>query len=102
MALIADETISGKIGKAVFAELLSTGESPRAIVEAKGLRQISDPTELQTMIDSVLATNQDMVQQYRDGQTRRFGFLVGQVLKASAGKANPGLVNSLLKKTLDG
>ncbi len=102
VALIADETISGKIGKAVFAELLSSGESPRAIVEAKGLRQISDPAELQTMIDSVLAANQDMVQQYREGQTRRFGFLVGQVLKASAGKANPALVNSLLKKTLDG
>ena len=98
--LISAETISGKIGKQVFSELLRSGTSPNQFVKENNLQQISDPEIIQTLIDQVLLKNPEMLQEYRDGQRSRFGFFVGRVLQSSDGKANPKLVNELLKLAL--
>ena len=100
--LIADNTISGRIAKDVFAEMVASGKTADAIVEEKGLKQVSDTGAIETMIDEVLAANQDKVEEYRGGKDKLFGFFVGQVMKASQGKANPGVVNQLLKSKLSG
>ena len=102
VALISDGTISGRIAKDVFAEMVETGGDPAVIVEEKGLKQVSDSGAIETMIDDVLAANQDKVEEYRGGKDKLFGFFVGQVMKASKGQANPGMVNQLLKSKLDG
>ena len=102
VGLISDGTISGRIAKDVFAEMVETGGDPAAIVEEKGLKQVSDSGAIETMIDGVLAANQDKVEEYRGGKDKLFGFFVGQVMKASKGQANPGMVNQLLKSKLDG
>lgn len=99
--LIADDTISGKIGKAVFEEMLSSSDSPAQIIESKGLVQISDATQLQPIIDAIIESNPNQLGQYLDGKEKLFGFFVGQVMKATQGKANPPLVNQLLKASLD-
>jgi aspartyl-tRNA(Asn)/glutamyl-tRNA(Gln) amidotransferase subunit B len=98
--LIGEGTISGKIAKEVFAIMLESGASPRRIVEEKGLRQVSDTGAIDTAIDQVIAANQDKVAEYRGGKDKLFGFFVGQVMKATGGKANPGLVNDTLKRKL--
>jgi aspartyl-tRNA(Asn)/glutamyl-tRNA(Gln) amidotransferase subunit B len=98
--LIADGTISGRLAKEVFAEMAASGTDPAAIVEAKGLRQVTDATAIAAAIDSVLAANADKVGEYRAGRDKLFGFFVGQVMRATQGKANPALVNELLKKKL--
>jgi len=100
--LIADATISGKIAKEVFAAMLDSGQSPRRIVEDKGLRQVSDSGAIDAAIDAILAANQDKVSEYRSGKEKLFGFFVGQVMKATGGKANPGLVNDTLRRKLAG
>ena len=100
--LISDNTISGRIAKDVFAEMLETGKQPGAIVEAKGLRQVTDTGAIEAAVDAVLAKEQGKVAEYRSGKDKLFGFFVGQVMKATQGKANPGLVNELLKKKLSG
>ena len=100
--LISDNTISGRIAKDVFAEMVETGKAASAIVDEKGLKQVSDTGAIETMIDEILAKNPDMVEQYRSGKDKLFGFFVGQVMKASQGKANPGVVNQLLKSKLSG
>lgn len=98
---IMDEgTISNKIAKQVFEEMVKSGENPTAIVEAKGLTQISDPEKLQPMIDEVIAKNPDNVAKFKAGNTNLFGFFVGQVLKNSGGKANPTVVNALVSEKL--
>lgn len=102
MGLISDGTISGRIAKDVFAEMIETGGDPEAIIEEKGLKQVSDTGAIETMIDEVLANNQDKVDEYRGGKDKLFGFFVGQVMKASKGQANPGVVNQMLKAKLDG
>jgi len=102
VGLIGDGTISGRIAKDVFAEMVETGSSPDAIIEEKGLRQVSDTGAIEAMIDAVLAENADKVAEYRGGKDKLFGFFVGQVMKASGGQANPGMVNQLLKSRLDG
>lgn len=102
VGLIADNTISGRIAKDVFAAMVDTGESPAAIVEAEGLKQVTDTGAIEAMIDEVLAKNEDKVTQYRSGKDKLFGFFVGQVMKASGGKANPGAVNEILKAKLQG
>jgi len=102
VGLISDGTISGRIAKDVFASMVETGESPDKIIEEKGLRQVSDTGEIEVMIDTVLAENTDKVEEYRGGKDKLFGFFVGQVMKASKGQANPGMVNQLLKAKLDG
>lgn len=100
VALMDDETISGKMAKELFAEMLQSGGSPRALVEAKDLRQISDPAQLEPVIDRVIAANPQNLAQYQAGRSNLFGFFVGQVLKETGGKANPRLVNELLQKKL--
>jgi aspartyl-tRNA(Asn)/glutamyl-tRNA(Gln) amidotransferase subunit B len=100
---INDNTISGKIAKTVF-EALWAGEGKDAdeIIESKGLKQVTDTGAIEAMVDEVLANNPDQVQQYRDGKEQLIGFFVGQIMKASKGKANPAQVNELLQKKLNG
>jgi aspartyl-tRNA(Asn)/glutamyl-tRNA(Gln) amidotransferase subunit B len=98
--LISDQTISGKIAKDVFAEMLESGQGAKAIVAAKGLQQITDPAAIEKIVAEVIAANADKVAEYRSGKDKLFGFFVGQVLKASGGKANPDLVNNILKDNL--
>ena len=102
VGLIGDGTISGRIAKDVFAEMIETGADPDAIIEEKGLKQVSDTGAIEAMIDEVIAANMDKVEEYRGGKDKLFGFFVGQVMKASKGQANPGMVNQMLKAKLDG
>jgi len=102
IALIDDGTISGKIAKTVFEEMLASDESPRAIVERKGLVQVSDEGPILAAIEQVLAAHPDKVAELRAGKDKLFGFFVGQVMKATGGKANPPLVNKLLAAKLKG
>ena len=100
---ISDNTISGKIAKTVFEALWKgEGKDADAIIENKGLKQVTDTGAIEAMVDEVLANNPDQVQQYRDGKEQLLGFFVGQIMKASKGKANPAQVNELLKKKLNG
>ena len=98
LRLIADGTLSNTLGKQVFEIMVETGEDPAAIVEARGLKQTSDTGAIEAAIADVMASNADKVADYRGGKDKLFGFFVGQVMKAMAGKANPGIVNDLLKK----
>ncbi len=100
--LILDDTISGKIGKDVFAKMWETAKSPAALVKELGLVQISDPAVIEAAIANVLKANADKVEAYKAGKTQMFGFFVGTVMKALNGKANPGLVNEYLTKALQG
>ncbi|MCA8907879.1 MAG: Asp-tRNA(Asn)/Glu-tRNA(Gln) amidotransferase subunit GatB [Rhodospirillaceae bacterium] len=100
--LIADDTISGRIAKDVFADMLETGRDADAIVEAKGLKQVTDTGAIAAVIDQVLAEQADKVAEYRSGKDKLFGFFVGQTMKKSGGKANPAAVNQILKQKLDG
>lgn len=99
--LIADGTINGKIAKEVFEDMVETGEGPDAIVEKKGLRQVTDTGVIDTAIESVMTKHADKVAEYRSGKDKLFGFFVGQVMKETKGKANPALVNDALKSKLD-
>ncbi|MBG77894.1 MAG: Asp-tRNA(Asn)/Glu-tRNA(Gln) amidotransferase GatCAB subunit B [Alphaproteobacteria bacterium] len=101
VALIQDNTISGKIAKDVFALMYETGKAPDAIVEEKGLKQVTDTGAIEAIIDEVIAENPDNVEKYRSGKDKLFGFFVGQTMKKSQGKANPAIVNEILKKKLD-
>jgi aspartyl-tRNA(Asn)/glutamyl-tRNA(Gln) amidotransferase subunit B len=98
--LIDQGKISGKIAKMIFDGLLDTSESPQRIITARGLEQVSDPASLERSIDQVLTNHAKQVAAYRSGNEKIFGFLVGQVMKASQGKANPHKVNELLKAKL--
>ena len=98
--LIANNTISGRIAKDVFAEMVASGRPAAEIVEKKGLRQVTDTGAIETAIDQVLAQNADKVAEYRSGKEKLFGFFIGQIMKATAGKANPAMLNDLLKKKL--
>ncbi|HEY1857674.1 Asp-tRNA(Asn)/Glu-tRNA(Gln) amidotransferase subunit GatB [Acidocella sp.] len=98
--LISDQTINGRIAKDVFEEMVETGAMPSAIVEAKGLRQVTDTGAIDAAVTAVLAANQDKVAEYKSGKDKLFGFFVGQVMKAMAGKGNPALVNEAVKKQL--
>ena len=102
LALQVDGTISGRIAKDVFEIMLEGGKNPEQIVEEKGLKQVSDTGAIEAMIDEILAANQDKVEQYRGGKDKLFGFFVGQVMKKTQGKANPQVVNQLLRPKLDG
>ena len=99
--LLADKTINGRIAKDVFEEMVETGEDAAAIVEKKGLRQVTDTGAIDLAIDAVLAANADKLAEYRSGKDKLFGFFVGQVMKATAGKGNPALVNEALKAKLN-
>ena len=97
---ISSGIISGRTAKDVFEIMNETGEEPRKIIESKGLQQQSDPKELEKVILKVLDSNKDKVEQFKSGKVKLFGFFVGQVMKLSEGKANPQLVNDILKKKL--
>jgi len=98
--LIKDGTISGKIAKTVFEQMMEGDKDPQKIVEEKGLKQESDPKALEALIDKVIDDNRDKATEYKSGKVKLFGFFVGQVMKVSGGKANPQLVNEILKKKL--
>ncbi|EOT43567.1 Asp-tRNA(Asn)/Glu-tRNA(Gln) amidotransferase subunit GatB [Enterococcus columbae] len=98
--LIVDGTISSKIAKKVFQELIKNGGDPKVIVKEKGLIQLSDPAQLLPMINEVLDNNAQSVEDFKNGKDRAVGFLVGQIMKATKGQANPGVVNQLLQQEL--
>jgi aspartyl-tRNA(Asn)/glutamyl-tRNA(Gln) amidotransferase subunit B len=102
LARIADNTISGKIAKDVFEAMWADGKDADAIIESKGLKQITDTGAIETAIDEVMAKNPGQLADYRSGKDKLFGFFVGQVMKATGGKANPAQLNDLLKKKLAG
>ena len=99
--LILDGTISGKIAKDVFEEMLTSKEPPKSIVEKKGLMQVSDTGAIEKVIDEILANNKEQVEKYRSGKSQVFGFFVGETMKAMKGKANPKVVNEILRKKLE-
>lgn len=102
IARISDNTISGKIAKDAFADMMESGKDADSIIESKGLKQVTDTGAIEAVIDEVIAENPDNVAEYRSGKDKLFGFFVGQVMKKSQGKANPAMVNDLLKSKLDG
>jgi aspartyl-tRNA(Asn)/glutamyl-tRNA(Gln) amidotransferase subunit B len=99
---ISDKTISGKIAKEVFEAMWSGGTDADSVIESKGLRQITDTSAIERAIDEVMARNPGQLMEYRSGKDKLFGFFVGQVMKATQGKANPAQLNELLKKKLGG
>ena len=100
LARIADDTISGKIAKEVFEAMWSEGAAADAVIEARGLKQITDTGAIEQAIDEVMAKSPGQLAEYRAGKDKLFGYFVGQVMKATGGKANPGVVNEILKKKL--
>ena len=98
--MVDDTTISNKIAKQVFEEMVASGKNPAQIVEAKGLVQISDPAIIAAIIDEVIEKNPDNVAKFKDGNKKLLGFFVGQVLKTTGGKANPKIVNELVAQKL--
>ena len=100
LEMIASGRISTKIAKTVFEEMFENGSGPEEIIKEKGLEQISDSGELESIIDEVISSNPGPVQQYREGTKKAIGFLIGQVMARTKGKANPGLVNDIMSKKL--
>lgn len=100
LTLVDQGAVSLKVARDIFPEMYASGKSPAQIVQDKGLTQVSDEGALASIIDEVLKKNPAQVAQFKEGKQQVLGFLVGQVMKASGGKANPGKVNELLKKTL--
>jgi aspartyl-tRNA(Asn)/glutamyl-tRNA(Gln) amidotransferase subunit B len=99
---IVDSTISGKIAKEVFEAMWSERKSADEIIEARGLKQITDSSAIEGVIDAIIAANPKQLAEYRSGKDKLFGFFVGQVQKATGGKANPAQLNDLLKVKLGG
>ncbi|MGE5504686.1 MAG: Asp-tRNA(Asn)/Glu-tRNA(Gln) amidotransferase subunit GatB [Actinomycetota bacterium] len=100
--LIKDGTLSGRLAKDVFALMLETGKAPATLVEERGLKQVTDTGAIEAAIDQVIAANADKVEQIKAGKTALLGWFVGQVMKATQGKANPAMVNELLNKKING
>ena len=100
VGLIENNVISGKVAKDVFEIMAETGENPEKIVEEKGLKQVTDTSAIEAVIDTVIANNPDNVAAYRNGKVALRGWFVGQIMKESKGKANPQMVNELLDKKL--
>ena len=101
IGLIGDGTISGKIAKEVFEDMVATGDDPRAIVERKGLVQVTDAGAIERAVDGVIASNMTQVQKYLGGNEKVFGFFVGETMKIMKGKGNPKVVNEVLRRKLD-
>lgn len=101
LQMIDKGTISGKMAKVVFEEMFSTGKQAEEIIKEKGMEQISDQDTLQKVIDEAVAANAKVVEDYKNGKEKAFGFLIGQIMKATRGQANPALVNELLKERLN-
>ncbi|MFO0108955.1 MAG: Asp-tRNA(Asn)/Glu-tRNA(Gln) amidotransferase subunit GatB [Alphaproteobacteria bacterium] len=102
IGLIEDNTISGKIAKTVFDKMMESGKPAKQIVDEEGLVQVTDMGAIEAAVDAVIAANEDKVAEYKSGKDKLFGFFVGQVMKATGGKANPALLNESLKKKLGG
>ncbi len=100
IALIEDNTISGKIAKTVFEKMLESGKPAKQIVEEEGLVQVTDTGAIEAVVDAIIAANADKVAEYKSGKDKLFGFFVGQAMKATGGKANPAMLNDILKKKL--
>ncbi|GBQ08969.1 Asp-tRNA(Asn)/Glu-tRNA(Gln) amidotransferase subunit GatB [Saccharibacter floricola] len=100
LGLISDSTINGKIAKEVLEDMVETGDSASAIVDRKGLRQVTDSSAIEATVQGILDANADKVAEYKSGKDKLFGFFVGQTMKAMKGKANPAMVNEVLKKLL--
>ena len=100
VGLIKSGELSNKLAKEVFPKMFASGEPAASIIEREGLKQISDSGAIEKIIDEVLAANPKQVEQYKSGKTAVMGFLVGQIMKASRGQANPGAVNEMLKAKL--
>jgi aspartyl-tRNA(Asn)/glutamyl-tRNA(Gln) amidotransferase subunit B len=100
--VVADGVISSKTAKDILPELYASEQTADQIVEAQGLRQMSDEGALQAIVDDILAANPENVEKYREGKTKLLGFFVGQVLKATDGTANPTIATALMKAALDG
>ena len=100
LARIGDDTISGKLAKEVFEAMWSEGRGADEIIDARGLRQITDTGAIEQAIDAIMAANPKQLAEYRSGKDKLFGFFVGQVMKATQGKANPAQLNELLKRKL--
>ncbi len=98
--MIDEGKISGKIAKTLFEEMLAKPVSPATLVKEKGLEQVSDLSSIETDVDQVLAAHPEQVEEFRSGKDKVFGFLVGQVMKATKGKANPKIVNEILRKKI--
>ena len=99
--LIGNNTISGKIAKDVFPEMLQTGKDPETIVKEKNLVQITDTSELDGIVIDILNQNESQVQEYISGKDKVFGFFVGQAMRATKGKANPQIINEILRAKLE-
>jgi aspartyl-tRNA(Asn)/glutamyl-tRNA(Gln) amidotransferase subunit B len=100
--MVEQGTISGKIAKTVFAEMLSDGKDPEVIVKEKNLLQVSDESELLEMVKSIIADNPGQAQDFRNGKTKLMGYFVGQLMQKTKGKANPKIANQLFTKELSG
>jgi len=100
LRLMDNGTISGKIAKSVFEEMYTTGKDPEGIVKEKGLLQISDSGEIEKAVDDVISKNPKETERFKAGEEKLLGFFVGQVMKVTKGKANPQMVNDLLRKKL--
>ena len=101
LKLIDEGVISGKMGKTVFDEMAKTGKSAKTIIEEKGLVQVSDVAAIEAIVAEILSEAPQQVEQYKNGKTKVVGFFVGQVMKKTKGKANPQVVNDVLKKALE-
>ncbi|MFQ5628686.1 MAG: Asp-tRNA(Asn)/Glu-tRNA(Gln) amidotransferase GatCAB subunit B, partial [bacterium] len=100
IALVESGVISGNIAKKVFDAMLESEKSPGEIIDEKGLKQISDTGELESLVDEILASHPSEVERYRNGEQKLMGFFVGQLMRATKGKANPKVVNALLREKL--
>ncbi len=100
--LIKDDTISGRIAKDVFEIMVETGDAPDKIVEERGLKQVTDTGAIEKVVDEVIAANPEKAEEVRGGKDKLLGWFVGQAMKASQGKANPGILNEMIRKKLLG
>jgi aspartyl-tRNA(Asn)/glutamyl-tRNA(Gln) amidotransferase subunit B len=100
ITLVENNTINRLAGKEVFAEMWQTGDAPEAIIEARGLKQISSADALQTIVEQVIAENPGPVSEFREGKEKVIGFLIGQVMRHSKGKANPKVAEQVLRETI--
>ncbi|MEN6325340.1 MAG: Asp-tRNA(Asn)/Glu-tRNA(Gln) amidotransferase GatCAB subunit B, partial [Syntrophomonas sp.] len=100
LQLIDDGSISGKMAKTVFEEMFNSGKAPELVIKEKGMAQISDESTLINLIDGIIQDNPKVLEDYKNGKEKAFGFFVGQIMKASKGQANPNIVNKLLKERL--
>jgi len=101
IGLINDGTISSKLAKEVFAEMLISNEDPKVIIERKGLVQLSDESAIEKIVDEIIVKSPQQVEKYKAGNQKVFGYFVGEVMKATRGKANPGIVNKILKEKIE-